>query len=274
MKRKLLIALAFILTFSGGLVATAAVKAVNGSYDGFAIVKLFSRGEELKPAGTPGILYKSSTLIPIGVLRDLGVKVDWDGTKQSVNVTLPPTKSVLSDDDIALLANRTVAHIYAVDDQGNAISQGTGFVIKPNGLLVTAFHVVEEKGSFYNLKVILNGKTYLIPKDQYVYRDEVKDVYAVRLPEGLYDYIPIGTGGIKENDLSYALGYPKGVYKTVSGTVMKPRKDDILFKMFVDSGTSGGVLIDSYGEAIGVITNGDEYLGRATLLSKLENVLN
>jgi S1-C subfamily serine protease len=62
------------------------------------------------------------------------------------------------------LANlKAVATLVALDSKGDTISQGSGFFIKPNGILVTNYHVIKgaadviahlPSGAFYKLKGI------------------------------------------------------------------------------------------------------------------------
>jgi S1-C subfamily serine protease len=236
-------------------------------WNGFQVMKVLYGGKELKATDAPPVSIKGRTFVPLYMLRDIGLGVSFDG--KAVTVTLPPAtapekptaplKKPLTEDDIKLLSNRAVALVYALDDQGNAISQGSAFVVSSDGLLLTAQHVAEEKGSYRDLKVILNGKTYTIPKDQYIHRDAEKDIYLTRLPKGLYDYIPFNATTLKDSEIAYALGFPKGISTVVKGEILTQRAERVIFrKMFVDHGTSGGALINQYGEAVGIIVRGAE----------------
>lgn len=82
MKKKIVISAIIVFL----MLSSVAFAAVNGSFDGFQIVKLKYDGKELKPVGTPGILYKGTTLVPIGLLRNAGFDVTWDSKTMTADV--------------------------------------------------------------------------------------------------------------------------------------------------------------------------------------------
>lgn len=74
------------------LLATVANAAsINGEFEGNPIIKMKSNGKTLVVEDVPAILYKGRTMIPIGMLRDLGVGVTWDQKTASVDVIIPTT---------------------------------------------------------------------------------------------------------------------------------------------------------------------------------------
>lgn len=76
------------------LLATVANAAsINGEFEGNPIIKMKADGKVLAVEDVPAILYNGRTMVPIGMLRQLGVGVEWDQATQSANVTLPKITS-------------------------------------------------------------------------------------------------------------------------------------------------------------------------------------
>ena len=255
MKRKLILAFVVVLSFTGGAVSYAAAKAVNGLYDGFPIVKVFSGGKELVPSGVPAIVHKGTTLVPIALLRQLGVDVKWDQATYSVDVKVPK-KYPLSPTVIETVAEKTTALIYALDETGTAREQGSGFVVSEDGLLLTADHVVQEGGKYRDLKILLNGQIYLVGKENIIYKDAEKDICLIQLPAGRYEYVSFNPDEPKGGDTVYAAGFPNGKWSVVKGEISTGFDGDIVVRIYVEPGMSGGVLLNEYGEAIGVMQRG------------------
>lgn len=76
------------------LLATVANAAsINGEFEGNPIIKMKSNGKALAVEDVPAILYNGRTMVPVGVLRDLGVTVEWDQKTQSVDVAVNASKN-------------------------------------------------------------------------------------------------------------------------------------------------------------------------------------
>lgn len=75
------------------LMATVANAAsINGEFEGNPIIKMKSNGKTLAVEDVPAILYNGRTMVPIGMLRELGVGVVWDQKTQIVEVTINQPK--------------------------------------------------------------------------------------------------------------------------------------------------------------------------------------
>lgn len=83
MKRLLLVILVLMITAT---VANAA--SVNGEYNGDSIVRVTSQGKELTVEDVPAVLYDGRTMVPIYLLRQLGVTVTWDQKTYTADVKL------------------------------------------------------------------------------------------------------------------------------------------------------------------------------------------
>lgn len=155
------------------------------------------------------------------------------------------------------LANlKAVATLVVMDSQGNTISQGSGFFITPNGVLVTNYHVIRKaadviahlpSGAFYKLKGIRDTDERA---DIAILQFDASDTPAVRAL-GDSDELKIG-------DDVYAIGAPVGLEGTLAaGNVSNPLqsvdgKHFIQFTAPISPGSSGGGLFDAAGEVVGI----------------------
>lgn len=94
-----LVVLMFVL-----LATVANAASVNGEFEGNPIVKVKSSGKTLHTNDVPAIIYQGRTMVPIGMLKELGATVSWDQKTASVDVVMPSNnKTSLEPDKIRAL---------------------------------------------------------------------------------------------------------------------------------------------------------------------------
>ena len=148
------------------------------------------------------------------------------------------------------------------DDPTPRRSLGSGFIVSPDGYVVTNAHVVGESPDEVNV-TLANGKRV---KGKVVGRDRRVDLALVKL-ENVSDLpvLPLGNSdAIRVGELVLALGHPFGLEQTVSfGIVMRkgtplrtasPGFEFIQTDATVNPGNSGGPLVNMAGQVIGVNT--------------------
>jgi hypothetical protein len=86
MKKKLLLSVIVMFMLFTGVVTAASI---NGDFQGNPIVKVKSNGQVLPIEDTPAILYNNRTMVPIYLLRQLGVEVEWIAEEYAVDLRLP-----------------------------------------------------------------------------------------------------------------------------------------------------------------------------------------
>lgn len=115
-------------------------------------------------------------------------------------------------------------------DQGQTLGTGTGFIVKPDGTLITNYHVLVDAVSVE--AVFHNGDR--VPVQGVVSLDRSQDFSILKLEDDLYSTLEIGDSDrLKEYDYTSALGYP-------SQTVQMER------------GGMNGVLLQTYGFLLGI----------------------
>ena len=149
------------------------------------------------------------------------------------------------------------------DDKGNKIGHGSGFCIDSKGIVVTNYHVIEsaftievyfEGGNQYIVENIISGSKEL---------DLVK--LQLKIPETTtLPFLKVATVFPKKGEKCWSIGTPaeETYFNTVaSGDVsnlyLESNPQLIQTNAKIAHGSSGGALLNSKGEVIGVTTWGD-----------------
>ncbi len=176
-----------------------------------------------------------------------------------------PDGAELSTEDIAAKVGPAVVGII---NKTNAISffnmasesSGSGVIINEEGYIVTNFHVIENARE---LKVILNtGKEYPATVVGY---DQRSDLAVLKIEENGLTYANFGDSSyVNVGSRVIAIGNPlgtelmgtvtQGIISAVNRTVNIEDKTLTLLQTdaAINSGNSGGPLVNAYGEVIGI----------------------
>lgn len=152
-----------------------------------------------------------------------------------------------------MIASATV-RIESCNKDGKLQSVGSGFFISENGEIVTSYHVI---AGAYNLKVKLYGGTEY-PVATVKGYDVASDLAILKVDLTGNSYLKISTSSVKTGDPVYALGSPLGIDDVFTdGVVSNPSKSfdgikHIVFSAPVAPGNSGGPLVNSQGEVVGI----------------------
>jgi tetratricopeptide (TPR) repeat protein len=170
---------------------------------------------------------------------------------------------------------KAVATLDVFDSRNKPLGQGSGFFIKPSGVLVTNFHVIKGAGDV--IAHLPSGAYYRLKT--FGPRDEKSDIAVLQFDARETPSIK-GFGDsdlIKIGDEVYTLGTPVGLESTYSqGTISNPsRQVDgqtfIQFTASISPGSSGGGLFDHDGEVIG-ITAASESIGTGPQAGQAQNL--
>ncbi len=206
-------------------------------------------------------------------------KIDFGGeerasVEKSVEVIVKSEESVVTEvvensmDAVVSIAIQQVELIprEGLVDKVNSI--GSGFIVDPSGVIITNQHVVSDSSADY--KVITNdGKEYSVVK---ILDDDINDIALLKIEaENLLSLSLGDSDNLKPGQLVIAIGTPLGEYAgsvttgVVSGLnrsvtarsqgfwgVAKIYEDVIQTDAAVNPGNSGGPLLNSSGEVIGV----------------------
>ncbi|HRI84281.1 MAG TPA: tetratricopeptide repeat protein [Ignavibacteria bacterium] len=150
-----------------------------------------------------------------------------------------------------------VVVIRAIDFDGNESSQGSGVIIKDKGILVTNFHIFAG-----NDKLVIKQNDIPVAYNEIIGLDIEKDILIIGLETTNFPSIkPANINDIKVGQKVFAIGSPMGLENTmsegiVSGirTLEDGKQEFIQFTASLSPGSSGGALLNSNGELIGIST--------------------
>jgi uncharacterized repeat protein (TIGR02543 family) len=173
---------------------------------------------------------------------------------------------VLSASDIYRKVNPSTVFVLVALKDGKTLASGTGFFIDNKGNFVTNYHVIKTgiSGSIQ----LYNGETAKI--DKIVGYSEDLDIAVLHAAVSTSVCSGLGNSdSVSVGDTVYAIGYPEafvlgsGSSTFTSGMVSMNRSIDghsfIQSTVDITNGNSGGPLIDSKGQIVGITTGGIVY---------------
>ena len=166
----------------------------------------------------------------------------------------------LSGSEIFKRYGNAVFMVFTSDGTNNY--QGSGFFIGRDGLAVSNYHVFEGTTiGRENIKLAVDNEILYKVKNV-VYKSKEQDVIIFHVDYENSIYIPIAKKKPSVGDKVFAIGSPRGLENTFSSGEVSQWRGDYLIQIsaLIEHGSSGGALINEYGEAIG-ITSGSFYDG-------------
>ncbi len=170
--------------------------------------------------------------------------------------TVSANNGDMSGADLFERYNSAVFMIFTSDGWNNY--QGSGFFISKDGVAVSNYHVFQGTGIGYEQIKLSDGSTYKVK--EVIAKSSNDDVIVFRV-DGRgkpFNCIPIAKQSPRIGEKAYAIGSPRGLENTFSsGEISQIRGNDILqITVPIDHGSSGGVLLNTKGEAIGITSAG------------------
>jgi len=167
------------------------------------------------------------------------------------------SQNELTADKIYEKVDNSVVVILAYDKEGT-IYQGSGVVIDKKGLIVTNYHVCKDAN---RIEIKHYGKEF---KNVDIFlSDERKDILVLKISDNPLNPIELGNSNdLKPGQRVYAVGSPEGYENSISeGIISGFRTDENNLKLIqmttpITDGSSGGAILDSKGELIGLSVSG------------------
>ncbi|MDR1531606.1 MAG: serine protease [Clostridiales bacterium] len=161
-------------------------------------------------------------------------------------------KAPLTPGEIEKKCAPAVFHIEMCDRNGYAFAAGSGSFISKSGLAVTCLHAVE--GAYIERVMTSDGKWYGVKGVYGV--DKEHDLALIQVDGGGIDFPYLETGdseGLPAGRTVYTIGYPDGAYSFSAGVITGVTDGGFIQSTAtVGQGSSGGALVNEYGELIGV----------------------
>ena len=189
--------------------------------------------------------------------------------------TEPPRVEMSTPDLAEYVQARTVTISVALSD---GTSTGSGFFIDDQGTVVTSYHVIDAAESI-EVEVSDGGK-YTV--NEIIDFSEIYDLAVLKLDISGNDYLEIAADPVRTGETVYAVGSSLGFLNgTFSNGMISSasRKVGIIeciqTTAAISSGNSGGPLVNTYGEVVGInafsYTSG-ENLNLAVAISELDHL--
>ena len=204
-----------------------------------------------------------------------------------------PDKETLSTTEIVRLVSPATVSVYVMGEvygQSTPIYSGTGFIISEEGYVVTNMHVIEDvEDNDYEIIVAVPG--FDRPIDAQIVGSDIQtDIAVLKLmsDDQSFPYVTLGDSDVLQvGELVVAIGNPLGTLEgTVTVGVVSALNREInnngyTMKLIqtdasINSGNSGGPLINSFGEVIGVTNakiSSAEGLGFAIPITNVRDVI-
>jgi S1-C subfamily serine protease len=183
--------------------------------------------------------------------------------KASIEIKVIPKK--LTAKEIFSKSTNAVGYVecYGADDQ--VVASGSGFLIDKNGTFLTNFHVIydsETPISYVNIE-FGDGEIFENVTDVSNY-DQGRDIAELKISGAeKRPYLKLGDDSkLVTGETVFAIGSPYGLENTISQGIVssKSREIDgynfIQISVPIDHGSSGGALINEFGEVVGITSAG------------------
>jgi len=141
-------------------------------------------------------------------------------------------------------------------------SEGSGFAFQQGGLILTNFHVIEYESS---PKVIMTDYTF--ETGEVIMADKDADLAVIKIKKDIPALKMAQNRDLHPADELIAIGYPLGgslpgessIITGAFSRIIRDKKANISYiqtDMTIVSGMSGGAMVNTYGEVVGVNTSG------------------
>ena len=186
----------------------------------------------------------------------------WDALVEEV-LRENPELSLTNDDatprkklDAAQIYEKCAKSVvFLLWGDGQFMTVGSGFVL--DGYIITNAHCVEGAKS---ISIRKHDGTIHAQKEILVF-DKKKDLAVLPLPISMRDTpsLSLSAQPVKIGEASFAIGAPEGLQSSISDGIvsqLRPQPERILIQTStpISHGSSGGALLNGYGEVIGVTT--------------------
>lgn len=164
-------------------------------------------------------------------------------------------RAEMSFEKLAQLAP-SVVMITVHDYSGEAFAGGSGIMIGRKGYILTNNHVLED-GSFFSVRIENDEQCYRTK--EIIKYNQVLDLAVIRIDRVL-DPLPVYQGPqLVRGQKVVAIGSPLGYFNSVSDGIISGIRtlDDVQMIQYTAPGapgSSGGALLNMYGEVIGIVS--------------------
>jgi serine protease Do len=207
------------------------------------------------------------TFVPLRfVSESLGAKVGWESSSRTIYIEsgietsaapILVDRKLYEPHEISELVSSAIIYIELYDKEGKVLSSGSGFIVESSGKIVTNYHVID--GAHSGKIRLIDGTEYKI---EYILGyDEARDIAVLKINGSNFPTVILGNSDkVVNGEKILAIGSPFGLENTISDGLVSNRNrfiDDYRYIQVsapISPGSSGGALLNYYGEVIGITT--------------------
>ncbi|MDA9084269.1 trypsin-like peptidase domain-containing protein [Flavobacteriaceae bacterium] len=205
--------------------------------------------------------------VPQYSLNTLSNQSNFSSSSSLPNLTFAASKSIdavvhVKNTSIVEESDRWSLQFFYGDDSKKKVGTGSGVIISPDGYIITNYHVIEN-----STEVIVTTNDNKEYEAEIIGYDEVYDIAVLKINSDLnLDYVFFGdSDSTLVGEWVLAVGNPYNLNSTVTAGIISSKSRDlneydqknqsfIQTDAAVNFGNSGGALVNTKGELIGINT--------------------
>ncbi|WP_163934834.1 outer membrane-stress sensor serine endopeptidase DegS [Paraferrimonas sp. SM1919] len=205
--------------------------------------------------------------ISLGLLVGLVIVAvrSWNNSNHSASINFFGNHDRLSFSDAVRKASPAVVNIYSLSQQNSFSSSrlkglGSGVIVSSNGYILTNYHVIS--GADQILVALQDGRSYYC---QVIGSDPMTDLTVLKISADHLPFLSVDSNYQSQvGDVVLAIGNPYNLGQTITqgivsatgrvGMSVTGLQDFLQTDAAINEGNSGGALIDSNGNLVGINT--------------------
>ncbi len=249
---------------------------------------LFKNGTPILLDTAP-VIVDGRTLVPVrAIAESFNCNVDWNDATRTVEIISDAVteRPILSAEEISQKDASAVFYIEVYDENDDMVASGSGFFISEDGTAVTNYHVIEGTSSAY----MMTTENRIFEITNVLKYDEELDIAVVKVSKtdiegkstAAFPFLKMGnSNNLKAGQVVYAIGSPQGLQNSISDGIISNPKQVVGSQIYIQTtaaishGSSGGALVDQYGDVIGITSAGideGENLGFAIPINAINSI--
>ncbi len=152
--------------------------------------------------------------------------------------------------------SKSVVVVVTYNEKGEPISQGSGFIVRSDGAVVTNYHVISKAK---DIKIKAGGK--ILDVEGLIYSDKENDLVILKAKGEKLPVVKLGDiAKANIGEKVYVISSPEGLENTISDGLLSGIRDVTSEKKVlqitapISPGSSGGPVFNEDGEVIGIAT--------------------
>ncbi|MBI4680155.1 MAG: tetratricopeptide repeat protein [Nitrospirae bacterium] len=173
-----------------------------------------------------------------------------------IAVLISPVLAFADADNIFKENSKAVVVVVTLNEKGESISQGSGFIVRPDGAVVTNYHVISNAR---DIKVKVGDK--VLDVEGLIHTDKENDLVILKVKGEKLPIVKLGDiSKVNIGEKVYVISSPEGLENTISDGLLSGVREITSDRKIlqitapISPGSSGGPVFNKDGEVIGIAT--------------------